>query len=318
MPTTDPRRFRHRTAEVEAVQWTGSNAEQMRAFCGPDFDEIDPEDRGENPDATAAVRESAHGEWRGLEPGWWAVKIGDQLYEESDADFKASFEPAASSPQPDHVTAIYDAIDAFQRQFRTVGLQHAQIRASLAEYLARELPAVVSSPPATDRATLLLWAADQIDAETRQAKVDGVLEPDKYRPCRDASAQLRRMAVGARQPDTETQERTEEQVVRDHVTTVHLIGEQLAGIESWLWERLAEAREQTVQHAPGTAILCSDCRAKGYSVCVADETGEATPCSQPNPCEDGGDPCDRHEREQAHAEGEHAFCGDECAEADHG
>lgn len=28
---------------------------------------------------------------------------------------------------------------------------------------------------------------------------------------------------------------------------------------------------QAVQHAPGKAILCPDCRAKGYSVCMADE-----------------------------------------------
>ena len=44
------------------------------------------------------------------------------------------------------------------------------------------------------RAEVLLEAADAIDAETRQAKADGVLEPDKFRPCRDASAQLRALA----------------------------------------------------------------------------------------------------------------------------
>lgn len=49
-------------------------------------------------------------------------------------------------------------------------------------------------PEQTGQAAVLLWAADQIDAETRQAKADGVLEPWKYRPCRDASAQLRRLA----------------------------------------------------------------------------------------------------------------------------
>jgi hypothetical protein len=53
----------------------------------------------------------------------------------------------------------------------------------------------------TDRAAVLLWAADQIDAETRQAKADGVLEPDKFRPCRDASAQLRRLAGEAQQDE---------------------------------------------------------------------------------------------------------------------
>lgn len=101
--TTDPQtaRYRHRTTEVEAVQWTGSNADQLRAFCGPDFDEIDPEDRTENPDASAAVRESKHGTWRGLEPGYWVVKIGEEFYEESPADFAAQFEPVPSAvPAP--------------------------------------------------------------------------------------------------------------------------------------------------------------------------------------------------------------------------
>ncbi|MFC8491812.1 hypothetical protein ACFUJU_13615 [Streptomyces sp. NPDC057235] len=46
------------------------------------------------------------------------------------------------------------------------------------------------------RAAVLNEAADLIDAETAALKADGVLEPDKYRPCRDASAQLRRRAAG--------------------------------------------------------------------------------------------------------------------------
>lgn len=130
MTATDPRRFRHRTAEVEAVQWTGSNAEQMRAFVGVDFDEIDPEDRGENPDATAAVRESRHGEWRGLEPGWWVVKIGDELYEESDADFVASFAPATASV-PDLIAKAVEALQARAGELQE--LAEEQMRPSLEE-----------------------------------------------------------------------------------------------------------------------------------------------------------------------------------------
>ncbi|MFI8865316.1 hypothetical protein ACIGNW_00135 [Streptomyces sp. NPDC053707] len=51
---------------------------------------------------------------------------------------------------------------------------------------------------------------------------------------------LRRMAD--KQQETEAAPPTEEQIVREHVTTVHLIGEQLAAVESWLWERLADVR----------------------------------------------------------------------------
>lgn len=49
---------------------------------------------------------------------------------------------------------------------------------------------------------------------------------------------------------------------------------------------------------------------------VADETQQdepvRTPCSDV-PCDDGpGEPCARHEEEQAHAEGEHEYCGVTC------
>ncbi|MET8378026.1 hypothetical protein [Streptomyces microflavus] len=41
-----------------------------------------------------------------------------------------------------------------------------------------------------------------------------------------------------------------------------------------------------------------------------------TPCGPtPDACDaEAGDPCANHEREQAHGEGEHAFCGPECAD----
>jgi hypothetical protein len=41
----------------------------------------------------------------------------------------------------------------------------------------------------------------------------------------------------------------------------------------------------------------------------------ATPCSGPVPCEDGGEPCDVHERLMAHAEGEHELCAPDCGDA---
>ncbi|WP_439947220.1 hypothetical protein [Streptomyces sp. BBFR109] len=65
-----------------------------------------------------------------------------------------------TSPTPDPVTAIYDAIDSFQREHRTVGgLAHAQIRTLLAEHLDRVLTpvqAAVQQPP-VDRAAPTDW-----------------------------------------------------------------------------------------------------------------------------------------------------------------
>lgn len=58
-----------------------------------------------------------------------------------------------------------------------------------------------SAPSAVARAILtqhysetLREAADAIDTETNTLKADRVLEPDRFRSCRDASAQLRRLA----------------------------------------------------------------------------------------------------------------------------
>ncbi|MFG3488508.1 hypothetical protein [Streptomyces sp. NPDC047972] len=45
--------------------------------------------------------------------------------------------------------------------------------------------------------------------------------------------------------------------------------------------------------------------------CPLTHTG-STACKGATVCGDNDEPCDQHEREQAHAEGEHAFCGEEC------
>ncbi|MFI8531762.1 hypothetical protein ACIGMX_16170 [Streptomyces aquilus] len=99
---TEPARYRRCTPEVEAVQWTGDNADAVSALVSPfDFQLIDPEDRGENPDQTAAIRESEHGTWRGLAPGDWAVKRGQDYFACSAADFARLYEPAGVAPATD-------------------------------------------------------------------------------------------------------------------------------------------------------------------------------------------------------------------------
>lgn len=44
---------------------------------------------------------------------------------------------------------------------------------------------------------------------------------------------------------------------------------------------------------------------------VPAQRSAGTPCSQPDPCEDG-ELCDVHEEEQAHAAGHHGYCGVTC------
>lgn len=50
-------------------------------------------------------------------------------------------------------------------------------------------------------------------------------------------------------PECAEAEPTAEETVRSHVTTLHLIGEQLAGIETWMWEHLANVRDAAQKEA---------------------------------------------------------------------
>jgi hypothetical protein len=95
------------------------------------------------------------------------------------AELPETDEPAAVSPPADraaeHADAAYTLMERFQRK-----AEEAESNAALL--------------PAPDHRAVLLLAADAIDRETQRLKDHGVLEPDKFRPCRDASAQLRDMA----------------------------------------------------------------------------------------------------------------------------
>lgn len=62
-----------------------------------------------------------------------------------------------------------------------------------------------------------------------------------------------RVADALKEPDeneAEPEPLTEEQLIRQHVTAVHLMGDQLASVESWLWQQLADARDTTPPAAP--------------------------------------------------------------------
>ena len=116
--TDQPARYRC-AEEAHAMQWTGTNADQLRAFCGSDFDTIDPEDRGEDPDETAAVRSHTHGGWIGLADGDWVVKHADHFSAASDAEFRGRWSPVpAASPAASPVAVPPTGPDAEIRRAR--------------------------------------------------------------------------------------------------------------------------------------------------------------------------------------------------------
>lgn len=92
----DTTRYRRRPAEVDAIQWTGDNATQLTAFAGTRFAETAPEDRTDNPDATAALLETEHESWFDLEPGDWVVRRSGVFEALGPEEFADLYEPAVS------------------------------------------------------------------------------------------------------------------------------------------------------------------------------------------------------------------------------
>ncbi len=76
-----------------------------------------------------------------------------------------------------------------------------------------------------------------VEAETHSCSNCEGIDPDTCLMNPDRPTSRAAEAGPAQEPETE------EQRVRAHVTTLHLIGEQLAGVESWMWEHLANVRD---------------------------------------------------------------------------
>jgi hypothetical protein len=76
----------------------------------------------------------------------------------------------------------------------------------------------------------------------------------------------------------------------------------------------AEAQQQEPPvHGESVAHLAGY-QPDGHDTRDGEQAGGQTPCGPaPDQCDaEAGDPCANHEREQAHDEGEHCFCGPEC------
>lgn len=128
--TANPETFRRRPIDVEAVQWTDTNADALAAFAGHRFMTIDPEDRIDDPDATASLLESAHESWALLVPGDWVVKRGDDFAVLMSEEFTDLYEPAGASGSD----LIAKAVEALQaRAGELQELAEEQMRPSLEE-----------------------------------------------------------------------------------------------------------------------------------------------------------------------------------------
>lgn len=202
-----------RRSEIEAVQWTGANEAEMAALCSPfDFQTIDPEDRAEDPDQTAAVRTHPHGGWVGLKPGDWVLREAGRYTTASDEEFRETYEPTADraglrdriaealiawtyrGKDPEH-GGILETVraNAYSRADAVLAVLPDTSRAASTAPLAVGLPLVKGCCPACGTAGLFLGDGGYVTCS-----LIGCPEPDA------ASTLLeRRMADEAQQqPDT--------------------------------------------------------------------------------------------------------------------
>lgn len=71
---SEPIRFRKRSAEIYAIRFDGTNHEAIHAFAPGCFEEVDPEDRGDDPDVVATVWNQHYGVRLPVKVGRWIAR----------------------------------------------------------------------------------------------------------------------------------------------------------------------------------------------------------------------------------------------------
>ena len=90
---SEVRRFRKRPVEIEAVQWTGDNWYYLREWTDNKFDVLYPDDRDEDPEATAQVFDELHSTWVLVYDNDWIIRgVKGEFYPCRDGVFRETYE----------------------------------------------------------------------------------------------------------------------------------------------------------------------------------------------------------------------------------
>src|SRR5687768_16712957 len=91
-------KFRKRPVEIEAVQWTGDNEEELIGFTSNQFQALAPEDRSDDPEATGSVFDVLHSTWVLVYPGQWVIKgVKGEFYPIAEDVLAETYEPVPAS-----------------------------------------------------------------------------------------------------------------------------------------------------------------------------------------------------------------------------
>lgn len=87
-------RYRKRPIEVDAVQWTGDNVDDVVALTGPEnFERLD-ERPSDDPEATARVYDRLHSSWVLVRVDDWIIRgVRGEVYPCRSDVFEATYAP---------------------------------------------------------------------------------------------------------------------------------------------------------------------------------------------------------------------------------
>jgi hypothetical protein len=235
-------RFRHRSPEIEAVQWTGSNADILTAFAPDRFATAAPEDRIDPEDDAVVLIEESH--WVAIRPGCWVLKHPDHFDVESDADFRAGW--AVTSP--DRQTAVLrdflwrleqSAGDAATEKFLDDNPELQRLAAAAA------VPA--GQAPATGRATPRCVCGDPIEWYTAPGGGAGWV----HRPVSDVPI----LDVHKPRPADETQPATDQTTLRESIAETLALRANGSASDGRGWYRSEEQRQALLTDADAVLAM---------------------------------------------------------------
>lgn len=90
------KKYRKKPVVIEAIQFTGSNHDEISEFAPGYFNEVHPDDRSDDPEVTAEIFDNLHSTWVGVKDGQWIIK-----------GVKGEFYPCAA----DVFQQTYEAVD---------------------------------------------------------------------------------------------------------------------------------------------------------------------------------------------------------------
>lgn len=86
-------RFRTKPFEIEAIQFDGTNAEEINLWSGGQFFEVEEQFRDDDPDVIAEVMDDLHSTWVGVKKDQWIIKGAKGEFYPCDPEiFEAKYE----------------------------------------------------------------------------------------------------------------------------------------------------------------------------------------------------------------------------------